>query len=151
MRLSSDDCCGGDFGVDAIYFGPPNDGEFSVTLFQGKYKQGLEGISQFPENGIVKMFDAIRTIFNPSAQFPANDRMRKRIEEVRSIIGEGFYPQIRVVLCNNGPRWNYAAQQRIDAAGFGAPWSSPWSAASSFIPWSSCSSWASSSSPSSFS
>ena len=34
---------GGDFGVDAIEVGEVLDGEFSVTIFQGKYKSDLEG------------------------------------------------------------------------------------------------------------
>ena len=27
-----------DFGIDALYFEPPDDGELQVTLIQGKYK-----------------------------------------------------------------------------------------------------------------
>ena len=110
---------GDDFGVDAIYVGPPNDGEFTVTLLQGKYKQNLEGVSNFPENSVIKMVDAIRIMFNPSAAFTANSRATTRIEEIRSLIGEGNLPQIKVILCNNGPEWTATAQQRIDAAGFG--------------------------------
>lgn len=33
---------GNDFGIDAIHIGDIEDGEFPVTLFQGKYKQKLE-------------------------------------------------------------------------------------------------------------
>jgi len=110
---------GGDFGVDAVYFSAPSDGEFSVTLIQGKYKRNLDGVSQFPETGVVKMFDAIRTIFNPSITYAANQRLTKRIEDVRSLIAEGLIPQVRVVFCNNGPRWNDAVDQRIKNSGFG--------------------------------
>ncbi len=34
---------GGDFGVDAIHLSEEYDGEFTVSLFQGKYKNNLEG------------------------------------------------------------------------------------------------------------
>ncbi|QCO03441.1 AIPR family protein [Azospirillum argentinense] len=111
---------GGDFGVDAIYFGPPNAGEFKVTLVQGKYKQNLEGTSGFPENGIIKMADAIRIIFNPSAPFDANPRVTARIDQVRALIGQGYFPEVRAILCNNGPRWNDAAETRIKAYNFGS-------------------------------
>ena len=32
-----------DFGIDALYFEPPADGELHVTLVQGKYKSNLPG------------------------------------------------------------------------------------------------------------
>jgi hypothetical protein len=110
---------GGDFGVDAVYFGAPDDGEFQVTLIQGKYKRTMDGDGTFPEGGLEKMFGAIRTIFNPSASYTANDRLTKRVEELRSLIREGNIPSIRVVLCNNGRKWNPACQQRIDHSGMG--------------------------------
>ena len=39
---------GSDFGVDAVEVSDVADGEFTVTLFQGKYKQVLEGDANFP-------------------------------------------------------------------------------------------------------
>lgn len=110
---------GGDFGIDAIYYGVPDDGEFQVTLIQGKYKRSMTEDSTFPEGGIDKMFGAIRTIFNPSATYTANDRLKKRVEELRSLIREGNIPSIRVVLCNNGQKWNATCQERIENSGLG--------------------------------
>lgn len=110
---------GGDFGIDAIFRTTPVDGEFRVTVVQGKYKQTLEGDANFPESGVTKLIEAIRILFNPNSAFTANERLKKRIEEIRSFIAEGDYPKIRAILCNNGVKWNNEAQQRIDAAGFG--------------------------------
>ncbi|MFM2042556.1 MAG: hypothetical protein RLY86_1132 [Pseudomonadota bacterium] len=110
---------GGDFGIDAVYFGAPDDGEFQVTLIQGKYKRTMDGDGTFPEGGLDKMFGAIRTIFNPTATYTANDRLEKRVEELRSLIREGNIPSIRVVLCNNGRKWNAVCQERIDNSGLG--------------------------------
>ena len=42
---------GGDFGVDAIHISEEHDGEFTVSLFQGKYKDSLEGNANCPEAG----------------------------------------------------------------------------------------------------
>ena len=46
---------GNDFGVDAIDVSDVNDGEFVVTLFQGKYHHNnLEGEKNFPQSGVEK-------------------------------------------------------------------------------------------------
>ncbi|NDG42742.1 MAG: abortive phage resistance protein, partial [Betaproteobacteria bacterium] len=45
----------GDFGVDAMHVTEEVDGEFVVTLFQGKYKGKLEGNSNFEENGVLAL------------------------------------------------------------------------------------------------
>ncbi|NJN32251.1 MAG: abortive phage resistance protein, partial [Synechococcales cyanobacterium RM1_1_8] len=59
---------GGDFGVDAIHISEEHDGEFTISLFQGKYKQKLDGSSAFPENGIKALIDAINYLFDPAAK-----------------------------------------------------------------------------------
>lgn len=110
---------GGDLGVDAVYHTQPSGGEFTVTLIQGKYKKELEGVAAFPEDGIIKMINAIRIIFNPQVQYEANPRMTARIEAVRAQIAEGYYPQVRVILCNNGSRWKETAEQHMQGSGFG--------------------------------
>ncbi len=110
---------GGDFGVDAVYFTAPEDDEFKVILIQGKYKRSLAGEAAFPENGVVKMLGAIQTMFNPNTVYRANDRLTKRIEELRSLIREGNIPDVRVILCNNGRRWTEDCQTRIDNSGLG--------------------------------
>lgn len=111
---------GGDFGVDAIHISEEYDGEFTISLFQGKYKQDLEGNANFPENGINALINAIRHIFDPAAKLEhINDRLHAQVEEARSLIRDGYIPQVRALACNNGLSWNVAAQESIDRSGFG--------------------------------
>lgn len=111
---------GGDFGVDAIHLSEEYDDEFTVTLFQGKYQRNLEGDRNFPESGIKDLINAIRYLFDSGADLQhINDRLKARIEEARSLIRDGYIPQVRALLCNNGPSWNQSGQEAIDRAGFG--------------------------------
>jgi hypothetical protein len=92
---------GGDFGVDAMHMTEEMDGEFSVALFQSKYKTNLEGNSNFEENGINALINAVRHIFNPSSELQAiNERLRAKVEAARSMIRDGFIPRIRAIACN---------------------------------------------------
>lgn len=110
---------GGDAGVDVLYVGDVEDGEFQVTLFQGKYKhKDLSGAAHFPENGVKAAIQTIGTLFDPAKVLDMNDRLKPRIEEVRSLIRDGYIPVVKMVLCNNGDRWNDSAQKLIEAAGF---------------------------------
>ena len=110
---------GGDAGVDAIHIGDIDDGEFVVTIFQGKYKhKDLSGSANFPEDGVKTAITTISTLFDPSKQVFMNERLTPRIEEVRSLIRDGYIPTVRMVLCNNGESWNATAQLLIEAAGF---------------------------------
>ena len=111
---------GGDFGVDALHITEEMDGEFGVTLFQGKYKKNLEGNSNFEQNSIEAMVNAIRHIFDPSADLGAiNDRLRVKVEQARSLIRDGLIPRVRAIACNNGLKWNTDGQQSIDRAVLG--------------------------------
>ena len=110
---------GNDFGIDAMHVGGVQDEEFAVTLFQGKYKQTLEGVSGYPENGVTKVIQAVGAIFDPDKQLTLNDVLKPRVEEIRSLIRDGYLPKVRVILCNNGLKWNQIGQQLIDQAGFG--------------------------------
>lgn len=109
---------GNDFGVDALHAGDVEDGEFVITLFQGKYKQKLEGDSNFPQSGVEKMLQAVRHLFDPDSPITANEHLKRRIEEVRSLVRDGHIPRVRAVLCNNGLRWNEVSQNLIDQSGF---------------------------------
>lgn len=112
---------GNDFGVDAIHISEENDGEFTVSLFQAKYKRDLAGNSNFPENGIKSLIDAVRYIFDPSAQLQhINERLLSKVEESRSLIRDGYIPQVRILACNNGLRWQDGAQEAIDRSNFGS-------------------------------
>ena len=111
---------GNDFGIDAIFFSPVQDNEFNVTVVQGKYKQSLEGNANFPENDVKNMVMAVGALFDPGRQITVNDRLRQKVEEIRSFVADGALPTVHVILCNNGLRWTIVAQQFIDAANFGS-------------------------------
>lgn len=112
---------GGDFGIDAIHMSEEVDGEFEVTIFQGKYKKSLDGNSNFEENGIIKLVNAVKYIFDPNSQIKyINNRLVTYIEEARSRVSDGMIPRVRVVACNNGLKWNTASQEHINRANFGS-------------------------------
>lgn len=112
---------GGDFGVDAIHISEEYDGEFTVSLFQAKYKHtDFSGNSNFPESGINSLIRAIRLLFNPAAELQhINARLLAKVEEARSLIRDGFIPQVRSIACNNGLKWTYATDEIIACASFG--------------------------------
>ncbi|MGA1132605.1 MAG: AIPR family protein [Prochlorotrichaceae cyanobacterium] len=111
---------GGDFGVDAMHISEEYDGEFTVSLFQAKYKNNLEGSSNFPEAGIESLINAIQYLFNPAASLEhINERLLMKVEEARSLIRDGYIPQVRAIACNNGLKWNASAQEAIERTGFG--------------------------------
>jgi len=109
---------GNDAGVDALHLGEVDDGEFTVTLFQGKYKhKDLNGTAHFPENGVKNALNMLATLFDPGKKVALNPRLEPRIEEVRSLIRDGYIPSVRLLLCNNGTRWNGQAQDWIEQSG----------------------------------
>ena len=110
---------GNDFGIDALFFGPIQDGEFNVTIVQGKYKQSLEGNSNFPENDVRLMVAAIGILLDPRRDILVNERLRSKIEEIRSFVADGALPTVHVILCNNGLKWTDIAQNHIDMANYG--------------------------------
>ncbi len=104
---------GQDAGVDGLHISDVDDGEFIVTLFQGKYKiNNLDGNSNFPENGVEKAYNTVELIFDPYRDANFNPRLKPRIEEIRSLISDGFIPAVRVILCNNGIRWNDETEKK---------------------------------------
>lgn len=111
---------GGDFGVDAMQVSEEIDGEFAVTLFQAKYKSALGADSSFPEQGINALVNAIKHIFDPTAELGAiNERLRVKVEGARVQVRDGFIPRVRAIACNNGAKWNEQGQIAIERAGFG--------------------------------
>lgn len=111
---------GQDAAVDALHVGDTVDGEFRITLFQGKYKQRLDGEAAFSANEIKKMAVTIQILFDPDKPFHAHAGLQERVEEIRSLVRDGYLPSVRVVLCNNGKIWGADGQACIDAAGFPA-------------------------------
>ena len=110
---------GNDAGVDGLHIGEVDDGEFTVSIFQGKYKiKDLRGEANFPENGVQKAVNTIGTLFDPAKQIVLNDKIAPKVEEIRSFVRDGLIPNVRVVLCNNGKKWTDQAQNWIDQSGF---------------------------------
>lgn len=108
---------GNDAGVDGLHVGDVEDGEFWVTIFQGKYKvNDLEGKANFPENGVQKAVDTVHVLFDPYRRVALNEEIAPRIEEIRSLIRDAYIPNVRVVLCNNGAQWAIQANDWIDEA-----------------------------------
>ena len=107
---------GNDFGVDALYCDPPEDGEVQINIVQGKYRRDLRGSAAFPENGIAQMIDALGALFDPARPVTLNPRLDQRVEEVRSFVKEGAIPRVTAVAANNETAWTEEAQQRIDNA-----------------------------------
>jgi len=106
-----------DFGIDAIHIGDVEDGEFTVTISQGKYNNSLQDAAgdMFPEvEGVLRVLPTVRHLFNWQSNIPANSLLAPKIEEVRSMVRDGLNPQLRVLLCNNGLKWSNAAQSAID-------------------------------------
>lgn len=111
---------GEDGGIDAIHVSNLRDDRPLVTLFQAKYEQkNLEGRHAFPASEIPKLIETIRTIFDPGKPLAKMRDIEAVVEEIRSRMREGAIPVVRVVLCNNGPRWGADGDARIAAAGFG--------------------------------
>jgi hypothetical protein len=111
---------GEDGGIDAIHVSSLRDDQPLVTLFQAKYEQKtLEGRHAFPASEIPKLIETIRTIFDPGKPLAKMRDIEVVVEEIRSRMREGAIPAVRVVLCNNGPRWGADGDARIEAAGFG--------------------------------
>ncbi|ACB00934.1 MULTISPECIES: AIPR family protein [Cyanophyceae] len=111
---------GGDFGVDAIHISEEHDGEFTVSLFQAKYKNNFKGDANFSESDIEALINAIRHLFDPNATLQQiNPRLLSKVEAARSLIRDGYIPQVRALACNNGQPWNVAAAEAIERTGFG--------------------------------
>lgn len=110
---------GNDAGVDGLHIGEVEDGEFLVTIFQGKYKiNDLNGDANFPENGVQKAVNTVGVLFDPAKHIELNPLIKPKVEEIRSLVRDGYIPNVRVILCNNGIKWNKQAQLWIDQSGF---------------------------------
>ena len=104
---------GNDAGVDGLHMGEVEDGEFLVTVFQGKYKiKNLDGTANFPENGVQKAVNTIQVLFDPSKEIDLNPQLAPKVEEIRSLVRDGYIPSVRMILCNNGAKWTEQAQFR---------------------------------------
>jgi len=107
---------GNDAGVDGLHVGEVEDGEFLVTVFQGKYKQDLRGVANFPENDVQKAINTIHVLFDPYRKVTLNEKIEPKIEEIRSLIRDAYIPNVRVILCINGKKWTDQADMWIAEA-----------------------------------
>ena len=109
---------GNDAGIDGIFIGDVEDGEFQVTLFQGKYKiNDLRGVAAFPERDIQHMAQTVSALFDPGRHVDLNPQVLPKIEEIRSLVRDGYIPVISIVLCNNGAIWTEQTQNWINGQG----------------------------------
>ena len=109
---------GNDAGVDGLHVSDLEDGEFQITIFQGKYRvKDLDGQANFPANGVQKAVDTVRVLFDPYRQVALNEKIEPFIQEIRSLIRDGYVPNVRVVLSNNGARWQPDADTWLEEAG----------------------------------
>ena len=107
-----------DAGVDAIFIGDVNDYDFSVTIFQGKYGFNLNKESNFPANSIQRVIGSIGAIFDPSKPIEMNDDLMPKVEDIRSLIADGYIPNIKCIFTNNGLKWNIDGDNHIENSGF---------------------------------
>jgi hypothetical protein len=109
---------GNDAGVDAVYIGDVNDYGFPVVIFQGKYVFDLNKDSHFPANAIQRIIGSIGAIFDSDKPVEMNEDLKPKVEEIRSLISDGFIPSVKCVLTNNGLRWAAEGDNHIVNAGF---------------------------------
>lgn len=109
---------GQDGGVDAIHVSETVHDRFTVSLFQAKYFQNLDGKRAFPGGELTKLIHIVDTIFDPSRSLRGLRDIAHVVEDIRSRISDGAIPQVRVVLCCNGARWQQDGDALIERAGF---------------------------------
>lgn len=108
----------GDAGIDAIYIGDVNGYDFSVTIFQGKYTFDLDKHSSFPPTSIQRVIGGIGAIFDPKKPVEMNEDLKPKVEEIRSLIADGYIPNITCVFTNNGSKWITEGDTLIKSSGF---------------------------------
>lgn len=107
---------GNDGGFDAAYIDTNQEGQMNVVLFQSKYKADITKESHFPANAIEKAVNTVKTVFDPDASANLNENSQRVVNEIRSLILDGYIPYVTFVMVNNGIRWTDDAQTYIDNA-----------------------------------
>lgn len=87
---------------------------FPVVIFQAKYKFELSNDSNFPANSILRVTNAIKAIFNPNKDLIMNSALQQKVTEIRALIMDGYIPDIRCIMLNNGLTWNAEGDQHIN-------------------------------------
>lgn len=109
---------GNDSGIDAIFIGDTVNFEFQVTIFQAKYKNNLDNDTNFPANSVLRVVNAVTSIFDPTKDGLLNKFLKPKVEEIRSLISDGFIPIVKCVLVNNGLPWTEEGKNHIRNANF---------------------------------
>lgn len=109
---------GNDSGIDAIFIGDTVNFEFQVTIFQAKYKNNLDNDTNFPANSVLRVVNAVTSIFDPTKDVLLNKFLKPKVEEIRSLISDGFIPIVKCVLVNNGLPWTEEGKNHIRNANF---------------------------------
>ncbi|MDI9348625.1 MAG: AIPR family protein [Candidatus Symbiobacter sp.] len=105
---------GNDLAIDALYIGDQINEYIPVSIFQCKYYSSTTNHA-FAETDVIKLIDTIGIIFDVNKKLPKiNRRLEAKIEYLRSSIKGKAIPSVTIYACNNGEKWNYSAQVRID-------------------------------------
>lgn len=107
-----------DAGIDAIYIGDPIDFDFPVYIFQGKYKFKPDSDFNFPANDVNRVVQTVSAMFDPHKSVKSNDKLKPKLEEILSLISDGYIPVVKSILMNNGSKWNDEGDKHIENAGF---------------------------------
>lgn len=110
---------GNDAGIDGLHIGEVDDGEFTVVIFQAKYKRNLNAEANFPERDVQHVINTVASLFDPDKKLSLNEKIVPKVEEIRSFVRDGYIPTVKVMLCNNGAKWTQIAQDHIESAKFG--------------------------------
>jgi hypothetical protein len=105
-----------DSGVDAMYVGETLHDTFTVWLFQSKYHRSLDATKAFPAGELPKIIQTVQTIFDPAKPLTGMRDIAHAVEDARSRIRDGAIPNVQVVLCSNGVRWQRDGDARIAQA-----------------------------------
>lgn len=103
-----------DGGFDAAYIDESGDSELNVILFQSKYVRDLDKDSVFPYNAMEKAVNTIKSIFDSKKNISLNENSRRKVDEIRSFISDGYIPYVKFVMINNGKRWDAIGEQLIE-------------------------------------
>lgn len=108
---------GNDAGIDALHIGDVVDGEFVATIVQSKYARNLEGKDGYPGNSIVRLVQTVQQLFDPDITMAAHPRLEEKVTEVRSLLLDQNLPEVQVLLCNNGKKWEANGEQELESSG----------------------------------
>lgn len=96
---------GNDGGFDAVYIEELPDSILGITLFQAKYSRDLEKERNFPVNALEKAINAVTRICDPNIQTKLNTESQKAVDDIHSLLLDGYIPQVTCVMVSNTAKW----------------------------------------------